>query len=240
MASRTPEGCQLVIASAMSHNLLGQRLGRKGLETRQRILAAALRQLDGRAGGTPVTLTSIAREASIGITTLYLYFPDLGDLVLAALRSVMESAKEAFLGRLRSRWPDDGLQERCLDFLQAHYGFWNRHSRILHLRNSFADAGDVRFVQYRHSVSRPLIELLVEQMVVGTAPRSSELVLLATLLLTGCERIATVVTGSTFHDNVIGEGGDDQEAYIDRLLRSEAKLIALAIRSERSAFTRPT
>ena len=38
----------------VSHNLLGQRLGRKGLETRERIIAAALLLLDGPVSDVPM------------------------------------------------------------------------------------------------------------------------------------------------------------------------------------------
>ena len=71
--------------AAVSHNLVGQRLGRKGQATRERILDAMLRLL-ADAEGPPVTLTGVAREAGIGLSNLYLYFPDIGELLLAALR----------------------------------------------------------------------------------------------------------------------------------------------------------
>ena len=68
---------------SLSHNLLGQRLGRKGRDTRERILAATQRLLDGPIDA-PISLSAVAREASLGMTTLYLYFSDLTELLLAA------------------------------------------------------------------------------------------------------------------------------------------------------------
>ena len=226
----------------VSHNLLGQRLGRKGQETRERILQAALCLLDKPQQDAPITLSGVAREASVGMTTLYLYFPDLGDLVLAALRRVMDTADEAFVDRLRIRWPDERLEDCCVDFLRAHYRFWRQHARILHMRNSFADTNDVRFIEYRNRMSFPLIGLLARQMDgdpragVDGDPDSREqrAVLLATVLLTGFERLATVITTTFFHDSVLEQGVEDEAGHVDRMLCTQARLIALGIRDVRT------
>ena len=220
---------------ALSHNLVGQRLGRKGLETRERILSAALRLLEGP-GEAAVTLSGVAREAAVGMTTLYLYFPDLGDLVLAALSRVMDSGGAAFLDRLRVRWPDDALDSSCLEFLRAHHQFWRKHSRLLHMRNSLADACDVRFLEYRNRVSLPLIGLLVAQMDGRPDDLRDRRFLLATVLLTGFERLATIVTNPSFQ---VAMQEMDGETYVARLLEVEAGLIAGAIRTSRSEAAIP-
>ena len=219
-------------APQVSHNLLGQRLGRKGQETRERILVTALRLIES-SQDTPVTLTGVAREASVGMTTLYLYFPNLGDLILAVLGRVMDYADSAFIDRLRTRWPDGSLLVSAQGFLHAHYQFWRRHSRILHLRNSFEDAGDARFLQYRNGVSKPLIELLVQQMDGLAEPMNSPRGNCAIVLLTGFERLATITTNPIFHTNLRDTGVAGVQGYIDELLNAEAELMALAIRHHR-------
>lgn len=220
-------------APEVSHNLLGQRLGRKGQGTRERIVQAALCLLDGPQHDAPITLSGVAREAGVGVTTLYLYFPDLGDLVLAALGRVMDTAGEAFLDRLRVRWPDERLEACALDFLRAHFEFWRRHARILHMRNSFADTGDLRFLDYRNRVSVPLIGLLVWQMD-GDPVTDSRASLLASVMLTGFERVATVLTTAKFHASMQRQGVADEPGHVDRLLCAEARMIALALRDARS------
>lgn len=218
-------------AEEVSHNLLGQRLGRKGHETRERILCAALSLLD-RPDDGPVTLTGVAREACVGMTTLYLYFPDLGDLVLAALKRVMAGADEAFVDKLRNRWPDGDLEASCLEFLRAHYRFWLDHARILHLRNSLADSNDERFLNYRNHVSLPLLTLMVQQMDGDPTDHLSPQALLATVLLTGFERLATVLTNGNWRIPVKGMIPDGA-SYVDLLLKAEAGLIASAVAEQR-------
>jgi AcrR family transcriptional regulator len=216
------------------YNLLGQRLGRKGQETRERILCAALRLIE-TSQETPVTLSSVAREALVGMSALYLYFPNLGDLVLAVLARVMDGADSAFVDRLRERWPDAELTACAQGFMRAHYQFWRRNARILLLRNSFEDAGDARFLQFRNRVSRPLIELLILQMGGGLEPMNSPIASSATVLVTGFERLATITTNPIFHTNLHDTGVDAVQAYIDDLLNAQAELIALAVRHHRDA-----
>jgi AcrR family transcriptional regulator len=218
-------------AVALSHNLVGQRLGRKGMETRERIIRAALCLLEGQQQDLPITLTAVAREASVGMTTLYLYFPNLGDLVLAALIRVMDSAGAAYLDRLRTRWPDARLAACCLDFLRAHLRFWRDHARVLHMRNSFADASDIRFLEYRNQASRPLLELLVRQM--DGAAGDAVCGHFATVLLTGFERLATVVTNANWQITAHDFDVVDNDAYLDALLQAEAEVMALAIARKR-------
>jgi AcrR family transcriptional regulator len=216
----------------VSHNLAGQRLGRKGQETRTRILTAMLR-LFADPEGPPVTMSSVAREAQVRLTNLYLYFPDFGELLLAALERVMADADAAFVDMLRTRWPDDRLGECCTEFIHAYYRFWKDHARVLHMRNTIADS-DVRVAEYRQSATRPLIRLLVRQMDAEDADPSLGGAQMASAVLTGFERVATVLTNPYFHATV-GVEGVDAETIIGRMLRAQARLVELAIRDQRAA-----
>ena len=60
----------------VSHNLKGQKRGRKGQMTRERIIAATvdvLRESDE----IVISLSAVARKAKLGMTSLYVYFADL-------------------------------------------------------------------------------------------------------------------------------------------------------------------
>lgn len=231
-----PAGTQAErLPGAVSHNLLGQKLGRKGLQTRERILAAALRLLEDGPGGGPLTLSTVAREASVGMTTLYLYFPDLGELVLAASHRVAARADEAYLGQLLVYWPDDELETRCVDFLLDHFRFWQRHGRVLQIRNSFVDANDERFLECRQQTTYPLLDALICQMGADPAEEDSACRRLAILLVTGFERLAMMMTSPNF---LATSSGPETGDYVERLIRSEADLVALAIRDKRARSAR--
>jgi AcrR family transcriptional regulator len=220
-------------SAEVSHNLAGQRLGRKGQETRERIIAAALRLFDDP-DGPAVTMSSVAREANIRLTNLYLYFPDFGELLLAALERVMATADAAFMDLARTRWPDERLGECCREFIAAHYAFWKRHARILHMRNTVADS-DPRLASYRQNVTLPLIEVLVRQMD-GKEYELAGGSRMASVVLTGIERVATVATNPVYHGLV--EGAGDPAVNAEQSIRAEARLVELAIRDQREAVRR--
>jgi AcrR family transcriptional regulator len=217
---------------SLSHNLLGQRLGRKGRDTRDRIIAATEKLL-AEPPGTPISLSAVAREASLGMTTLYLYFSDLPELLIAVLTPIMATGEASYIDPMRARWSDEELGERCLRFVQAYYTFWVANSRILHLRNGYADNSDERMRKNRIDSSRMIIELLVEQMDGSFAapPERSPAHSMATVLLTGIERMITVATDSNFR-NFVPENTDP---WIRSLMQAEARLLELAIRDLRTA-----
>ncbi|MBJ7483148.1 TetR/AcrR family transcriptional regulator [Brevundimonas sp.] len=216
----------------MTYNLVGQRLGRKGQETRERVISAMLTLLDDPEG-PPVTLTAVAKEASVGMTTLYLYFPAMGDLLLAVLRCVMDTAGDAFMKLVRDYWRDETLTEDCLAFHRAHYLFWNRHARLLRMRNSFADDCDLAVLSYRSQATRPLLDALTRQMGCDLADGDTLCAHLATVVLTGLERVATVVTTPHFHITSPAHGTSAEEVYIDNLITAQSRLTEIAIRDQR-------
>jgi AcrR family transcriptional regulator len=216
---------------AVSHNLLGQRLGRKGRDTRERILAATEKLL-ASPPGTAITLSAVAREASLGMTTLYLYFSDFTELFLAVLDNIMATAEECYVGRLRERWDDAVLGDHCVEFLQAYQAFWVKHSRALHLRNAFAYNNDQRVVDHRIAVSRPLLELLIRQMDGDPTEEGTPASNMATVLYTGVERMITVTTDPTFPR--IADA--NVEAHVRGLMRAEARLLELGLADGRAAM----
>lgn len=223
------------VGDAQSHNLLGQRLGRKGRDTRQRILAAMQRLVTGsdRSGETALSLTAVAREASVGMTTLYLYFADMSELLLAALEPLNVEIT-ALSERFDRRWPDATLDVESRAFLDAHHMFWTRHSLLLHLRNSFADRGDRRMVEARQAMSQPFMACLIRQMgdrSATDAPRSWNY---AVALLTMLERMATITTEQGFSATPMhadhGNHGNHAAAFVEDTLAAQARIIALTIR----------
>lgn len=216
-------------SSAIVHNLNGQRLGRKGRDTRQRIIAAAQELLSDPAA-EPISLSAVARKVPLGMSSLYLYFTDLTELLLAVLEPAMAMAEEAFIAKLRQRWPDETLHEHCLDFLRAYFSFWFQHSPILHLRNQMADRKDIRMMHERVRVAQPVIRLFVEQMDHDAdIPRTAAFGM-ASVLYTGIERVVTIATDNELQ--VALQSGVTPP--VQNWLLSEARLLELGIRDYRA------
>lgn len=214
---------------ALSHNLNGQRLGRKGRDTRERIIAAANAVLAGPAD-VQISLSAVAREASLGMTSLYLYFNDLTELLLATLEPVMETAEEAYVSLLRSHWPDERLGECAFEFVTAYHGFWVRHSRLLHLRNNMADRRDERLLMHRVRSAQPVMRLLAEQMEGNLEDPGNPVFSMATALMTGLERVVTVTTDDALQ-NLLHARFSSSHVH---LVHAEARLLELGIRDYRA------
>ena len=217
-------------AKPTSYNLNGQKLGRKGRDTRDRILAATNELLAGPPD-VPLSLSAVAREASLGMTSLYAYFNDLTELLLAVLEPVMTDAEGAYLRHLYTLWPDDGLIDHCLEFVTAFHAFWQRHSRILHYRNSVSDAQDKRMMAHRIESATRIIRLLVRQMRHDPMAIGSEAAGMATVLYTGIERIIVVSTDQLMPTIMPGAF----EPNVENFLRSEARLLEFGIRTYRAS-----
>jgi AcrR family transcriptional regulator len=217
----------------VSHNLNGQRLGRKGRGTRDRILAACT-ELLADPEDAPISMSAVARRASLGMTSLYNYFSDLTELLLAVLEPVMATAEESYMAILRERWPDEALGERCYAFMRGYYGFWSRHSRLLHLRNTMADNHDERLLIHRVRSTQPMIGLFAAQMDDDGENADSPVRDMATVMMTGIERTVTVATDAKLIDLFGATPRRDEDHY----LVPEARLMELVIRDTRERVAR--
>ena len=214
----------------VSHNLAGQRLGRKGRDTRDRIIAAAA-ELLAEADSETFSMSAIARRASLGMTSLYNYFTDQTELLLAVLEPVMATAESAYLGQLRDQWPDQDLAERCKAFVLAYHSFWAQHSRLLHLRNHMADNGDPRMMRQRVESTQPIIRLLLKQMDREARLDVSSAGSMATMTMIGIERSVTIAT-----DQQLPELMGWNFGAADRFVAPGARLLELAIRDARQGL----
>ena len=221
--ARTREG--------VSHNLHGQRLGRKGRETRERIVRAAIEVLNEE-GDEPFTLSAVARRASLGMSSLYNYFTDLSELMVAALEPATASACETYLAELDSRWPDDEIGDRCIRFWQNYAAFWAKNAAVLHQRNRMSDAGDERMLACRVDAGQPLMRGLAMQLRPDDdgSPSRDEMTM-ASVLATMMERTVTVQSQPNyrkFTTTTLGQGPSGFGA-------AGARLLALAIMDYRAA-----
>jgi AcrR family transcriptional regulator len=213
----------------VSHNLNGQRLGRKGRDTRDRIIAATQEILAEPQADGLITLSEVARRAHLRIGTLYLYFADLTELILAVLEPVMATVEDEYVHLVREYWPEEQLGDRARQFVGAYFGFWSKHTRLLHLRNNMADRGDERMMQHRVRSAIPVMRLIVTQMDSRPTEQGTISSSTVTALMTGLERVATVMTDTKVPFVVTNEPVNP----VGLLLEAQARLFELAIRDQR-------
>lgn len=133
--------------TAVPSQLSAQPLGRKGRETRRRLMDAAVRML---VGASPMDLTAmaIAAEAGTASATFYVYFRDVQDILFALSEVATEDMLAAFaaLDIFRS---NDRIAQDSEIFLTMLAEQWERHGAVLQYRMLEADRGNPRFTRLR-------------------------------------------------------------------------------------------
>jgi len=143
--------------AAGGRNQIGQVMGRKGHDTRARLITAAA-QLVATKPLRDLRVSDIARAAGIGAPSFYVYFPDVGAAVLAALEGHPQSSPE-LLEILDRDWSADG--SACARaFVDAYLDSWQHNFALLRARNLAADEGDARFVEQRRGDIQPILDRL--------------------------------------------------------------------------------
>jgi len=130
-------------------------MGRKGLQTRRRLIDATVGLLE-TTRLRDLRVVDIARTAGTSTATFYVYFPDVSDAVLAALEEVTQSTPE-ILALVDQDWREGDPEERARRIVERYAQFWLEHSALFRVRNLAADEGDERFVNARASAITGLL-----------------------------------------------------------------------------------
>lgn len=166
-------------------------LGRKGLETRRRLMTAA-HELLQTMSAVSLTATAIARQAKTSSATFYVYFDDVGDVVLALAAEASDDL-DAVMAVLETWRAGQSTEEGARAFFTIYRGYWDRHRAILSLRNMEADRGDARFLEIRSAAGLRIIWQLGAIIREGHHDgmlTEARAVALATVIFAAIERIA--------------------------------------------------
>ena len=147
--------------AAIKVNKQGQALGRKGGETRRRLLDATL-ELIATEDSHKLTASRIARAAGLASQSFYLYFKDIDEilLVLAEEASADFATVKDVIDAAPAEIAPARLSRQLVDALAA---VWDRHRAILSLRNYLADCGSAEFLKLRYQTAMPLINSLAQR-----------------------------------------------------------------------------
>ena len=143
-------------------NKQGQALGRKGGETRRRLLDATL-ALIATEDSHKLSASRIARSAGLASQSFYLYFKDIDEVLLILAEEA--SADFTEVTRAIDAAPADESPEVLSRQLVAAMGdFWAKHRAILNVRNYLADCGNPEFLKLRYRTTIPLVRSLAERL----------------------------------------------------------------------------
>jgi AcrR family transcriptional regulator len=149
----------------------GRPLGRRGIETRRRLLEATADLLETH-GVRDVRVVDIARAVGTSPATFYQYFRDVEAAVLAIAEEVGEQA--APLGELLEQpWDGAGGLDHARELVDGFMAYWDRHRAVLRTRNLAAQEGDERFRDVRNRALSPLTEAFARKVARDGPPELS-------------------------------------------------------------------
>lgn len=199
-------------------NMHGQMIGRKGAETRQRMIDAH-RGLLEQGAGARVTVAALTAAAGVSAPTFYLYFKDIDDVLLDLSREAADDTDEV-LTILNEEWPPSELTARCTRFVEAFYRYWTRHREVLGLRNLQSDLGVPTFNAVRRKAAMPIVNAIASRILAShteALPRA-DAVSRAIIIYAAIERLAARPATAQLQSDEIGEA---------ELMRGEADILAL-------------
>lgn len=177
----------------MASNLEGQTMGRKGQETRARLLEVAAELLN-TVPLREIRAADLARRAKISPANFYLYFENVEALVLHLAEQAAEEA-QYLIDEVRLPWSWDDDEDHVQRFVRAYFDFWDSHRAILRVRNLAAEEGNWAFHSARMRVTVPLhqgIAMKIEESRASRRlPDGPHALTLASLVLAGLERSAS-------------------------------------------------
>lgn len=187
------------MSKSRNHNKHGQSLGRKGRETRDRLLNAA-RELLQSNSPLQLTVVAIAKRAKMSSATFYLYFDDVQGLLLM-LSEEAEKDMQVVHDVLDEPWDPKSLElDHAARVVEAFVSVWDKHREVLRYRNLEADRGNAEFENIRLRTSVRIVSRFAEH-IFAAYPDSSgfsynEAMAEASVLVAAMERLAAVETDS--------------------------------------------
>jgi AcrR family transcriptional regulator len=133
----------------------GRALGRRGAQTRRRLLDATEELLETH-GIRDLRVVDIARAVGSSPATFYQYFRDVEEAVLALAEEVGDEIAP-LVARLETPWDADGGLDDARALVDGFVDYWDRHRAVLRTRNLAAQEGDERFREVRHRTLRPFM-----------------------------------------------------------------------------------
>lgn len=168
-------------------NKHGQKMGRKGLIMRKRIMEKAI-GLIRDSSYKDLTVADVAYEADISTSAFYVYFSDIEDVLFACVEEADQDLG-SIMEVLNQDWTADNMDVRVAEFVDRYMNIWEKHAVELRIRNQEADQGNLRFLQFRLDSTRDIIECL-EKKVAEAQPQAKNQLSLVLVLFTAMERLA--------------------------------------------------
>ena len=136
--------------------------GRRGLATRRKLIDCTIKLL----ATTPyrdLKVTDITRAAGTSPATLYQYFVDLQDVLLAVAEQTTEEARQLVDLIANQPWKGSGGVRSAERLVDGFIDFWRSHRPTLRVVDLLSTEGDKRFRHQRVVMLNAITKSLAEE-----------------------------------------------------------------------------
>jgi AcrR family transcriptional regulator len=151
----------------------GRPLGKRGAQTRRRLLDATAQLLETH-GVRDLRVVDIARQVGTSPATFYQYFRDVEEAVLTLAAEVGDEVAP-LLALLDEPWDGERGLDAARALVDGFVEYWDNHRAVLRTRNLAAQEGDRRFRDVRNRTllgftNRFTAQVAASQRAGGAAP----------------------------------------------------------------------
>lgn len=197
--------------------------GRRGRETRRRLLETAAAMLEVHSY-RDITVVDIAREAEVSPGTFYQYFADVETAVLVLADHITDDAGRSLAGFVKCLAPVGSDPQAAPKLAGEFLTVWRRYRAILGVLDLAASDMDQRFLDLRTQLLGPAVDALVD--VIEGEQRSGRLS--ADLVP---KAVAASLVSMLAHVAAHQQGLVDWGAERDALVASMAHIVTTALSS---------
>jgi len=133
-------------------------MGRKGRDTRKRIMDAALELLKS-SSYKDLSVSEIASEAELSNATFYVYFKDVEEVLYACVEAAALDLGELH-AVLDAEWTPKNVRDQVKKFVDIYNELWEKYRVELRVRNLEADQGNLRFLNLRAETTKTMLQKL--------------------------------------------------------------------------------
>jgi AcrR family transcriptional regulator len=198
----------------------GRALGRRGVQTRRRLLDATAALLETH-GIRDLRVVDIARAVGSSPATFYQYFRDVETAVLALTQEVGDDLSP-LVALLDPPWDADSGLDNARALVGGFVDYWDRHRAVLRTRNLAAQEGDQRFRDVRNHTLREFIANLTAT--ITAAQAEGRVVAEISPIAASAALVALLERMAAFHHELelLGIGREDLVETTARIIHQTA------------------
>lgn len=133
--------------------------GRRGRQTRDRLLDATAAMLETRSY-RDLSVVDVARSVGTSPATFYQYFSDVEAAILVLAGRMVEDGESLRRAVVEASWSGKSARESAEDLVDAFLAFWRSHGAVLRVVDLAIAEGDARFRTIRNDLLGPITAAL--------------------------------------------------------------------------------